>query len=271
MKNIRSFQKMKNKNEKIVMLTAYDYISGQFAEKNGVDIILVGDSLGMVILGYDSTLKVTLNDIIHHCKATRNGAPKSFIIADMPYSTYHISIEETKRNAFRLVREGNANCVKIESGSPNRLDVISELVDCEIPVVGHVGLTPQSINKIGGYKIQGKSDNAYKRIMHEAIEIEKAGAFMIVLEGIPEKLGKDISNNLKIPTIGIGAGRFCDGQVLVYHDILNLSDIQPKFVKQYADISTVTNSAIQSYINEVKNNKFPEIDNVYYPVDDKEK
>lgn len=270
MKDVNSFKKMKQKKEPISMLTAYDYISGKIAEKSGIDLILVGDSLGMVVLGYESTLKVTLDDIIHHTKAVRRGASDTFIIGDMPYSTYHISITETKKNAFRLIREGNANCVKIEGGSASRLETIRELVDCEIPVVGHLGLTPQSVNKFGGYKVQGKTEKTYKQILQQAQSIQDAGAFMLVLEGIPEALGKEISQKLSIPTIGIGAGRFCDGQVMVFHDILNLSDFQPKFVKQYADVGSQIESAISQYISEVKESNFPQKENVYYPVDEKE-
>lgn len=268
MKSVKTFKKMKTTKESIVMLTAYDFISGKLAEKNNVDLILVGDSLGMVILGYESTLKVTLDDIIHHAKATRRGAPDTFIIGDMPYSSYHISLEQTKINAFRLIQEANVNCVKIEGGTPKRLEVIRELIDCEIPVVGHVGLTPQSMNKFGGYKVQGKTSAAYQKILSEAKEIEKAGAFMIVLEGIPEKLGKEITETLTIPTIGIGAGKFCDGQVMVYHDILNLADFKPKFVKQYADVSKLTSDAISQYVKEVKNAEFPQNENIYYPIED---
>ncbi|OQY39888.1 MAG: 3-methyl-2-oxobutanoate hydroxymethyltransferase [Candidatus Cloacimonetes bacterium 4572_65] len=267
MLNVRSFKKMKKSNNNIVMVTAYDYPSGRLVEASKSDIILVGDSLGMVVLGYESTLQVTLEDIIHHSKATRRGAKDTFIVADMPFMSYHLDINNTKLNASRLIIEGKANAVKVEGGSDSRLEVIRAITDCEIPVVAHLGLTPQSINKFGGYRVQGKSETAYKQILQEAIAIQEAGAFMVVLEGVPEKLAKEISETLSIPTIGIGAGRYCDGQVLVYHDIIGSSDYIAKFVKVYADVDKIVLDALTNYVNDVKGNSFPEEKHTYFPIE----
>ena len=266
MKNIRTFRKMKQENEKIVMITAYDYPSAKYAQSGDVDMILVGDSLGMVVLGYEDTLQVTLEDIIFHTKAVRRGAPDTFIAADMPFMTYHLSLEETKENAAMLIVEGGANAVKLEGGKSSRLDAISAIVDCEIPVIAHLGLTPQSINALGGYVIQGKQQIDHQRILEQARQVQEAGAFMLVLEGIPEKLGKEISSILTIPTIGIGAGRYTDGQVLVYHDLLGMSDIQPKFVKRYINLKDEIIKNIKKYGTDVKNKKFPEEKYIYKPI-----
>lgn len=266
MLNITSFKKMKQKGEKIVMLTAYDYPSAKFASEAGVDLILVGDSAGMVCEGLENTLEVTLENMVQHCIATRKGAPDHFIIADMPFMTYHLSLDETKRNASELIIRGKANAVKIEGGNPSRLQAIKAILDCEIPVIAHLGLTPQSINVFGGYKVQGKEEQEYQVILEQAFAVENAGAFMLVLEGIPEALGKEITEKISIPTIGIGAGRYTDGQVMVYHDILGMSDILPKFVKQYANLSKVIPDAIKNYIKDVKSNQFPTEEHIYYPL-----
>jgi len=265
MKTTRDFQSMKKKGEQIVMCTAYDYPSGLFAERAEVDVVLVGDSLGMVVLGYDGTLQVTIDDIAHHTKAARRGAKDTFIVADMPYRSYHISNEETKRNAFRLIVEGGANAVKLEGGSSSRLDAIKQIVDCEIPVCAHLGLTPQSVNRFGGYRVQGKDEVSFDRILAQAKAIEDAGAFMLVLEGIPEKLGRLASEALTIPTIGIGAGRFTDGQVLVYHDLLGMSDMRPKFVRQYAELDVTIEKSLRQFTKDVREREFPGIEHVYYP------
>lgn len=270
MKNIKAFYKMKNNGEPIAMVTAYDYPSGKFVQESGIDIILVGDSLGMVVLGYENTLNVTLDDMIHHTKAVKRGAKDTFVVADMPYSTYHLDLDTTKKNAMKLIVETSANAVKLEGGTKSRIDAIKAIIDCEIPVVAHLGLTPQSINKFGGYSVQGKSNKSFDEILKQAVEIEKAGAFMLVLEGIPEKLGKEITQTLKIPTIGIGAGRYTDGQVLVYHDILGMSDFYPKFVKKYENLSQKTVQAVTSFIDDVKNKKFPLEQNVYNPIKETE-
>ncbi len=258
---------MKEKGYKIAMATAYDYAMARTVKDAEIDLILVGDSLGMVVLGYDSTLQVTMDDMVYHTQAVRRGAPGSFIIADMPYMSFHISLEDTKINASRLITSAGANAVKLEGGNPNRIDAIKAIIDCEIPVCGHIGLTPQSVNKLGGYKVQGKTQAEYDRLYEEALQIEKAGAFMIVLEGIPEALGKAITDTLKIPTVGIGAGRYCDGQVLVFHDMLGWSNFLPKFVKKYADVHQTMTDAVNAFAKEVKDGSFPTQEQVYYPID----
>jgi len=267
MHTVRTFHKMKRKGEKIVMVTAYDYPSGRYVQEGGADMILVGDTLGMVVLGYENTLKVTVEDIIHHTAAVKRGADQTFIVADMPYMSYHISREETKRNAFRMVQEAGAQAVKLEGGKASRIDSIKELVDCEIPVVAHLGLTPQSINQFGGFVVQGKTDNDSALILEQAKQVEEAGAFMLVLEGVPEKLGKEITEMLTIPTIGIGAGRYTDGQVLVYHDILGMADLKPKFVKYYAALGKDIPNHIKSFCKDVKEKEFPEKEHIYNPLD----
>jgi 3-methyl-2-oxobutanoate hydroxymethyltransferase len=266
MLSTRSFKKMKKRGKKIVMITAYDYPSGKYAQLAGVDMILVGDSLGMVVLGYPNTLKVTMADIIHHTKATRRGATDTFIVADMPFMSYHVSLEETKKNAARLILEADANAVKLEGGSASRIEAIKAITDCEIPVVAHLGLTPQSINTFGGYVVQGKKDADSEKILQQARDIQDAGAFMLVLEGIPEKLGQQITKELKIPTIGIGAGRYCDGQVLVYHDILGMADFTPKFVKKYANLEKEIPQKLAKYVTEVRNLDFPGSEHIYFPI-----
>ena len=248
------------------MVTAYDYPSGKYVQEAEIDILLVGDSLGMVILGYEDTLKVTLEDILHHTKAARRGAADTFIVADMPFMTYNLNIEQTKKNAALLITEGGATAVKLEGGKPSRLEAIRAIIDCEIPVVAHLGLTPQSINAFGGYKVQGKKELESTEILNQAKEIEKAGAFMLVLEGIPEELGKKISEELSIPTIGIGAGKYTDGQVLVFHDILGMADFKPKFVKSYAQLNKDIPNIISKFSCEVKDGKFPTKENIYNPI-----
>jgi len=267
MHNIRTFKKMKKNSEKIVMVTAYDYPSGRYVQEGDADLILVGDTLGMVVLGYKNTLSVTVEDIIHHTKATRRGADDTFIVADMPYMSFHINNDETKRNAARLIREAGAQAVKLEGGKASRIEAIKALVDCEIPVVGHLGLTPQSLNSFGGYVVQGKSDNEFDMIIEQARQVEEAGAFMLVLEGVPEKLGKDITEMLTIPTIGIGAGKYTDGQVLVYHDILGMADLKPKFVKYYASLGKDIPVYINSFSRDVKSGEFPEKEHTYIPLE----
>ena len=266
MNNVKTFKKKKQDNTKIVMVTAYDYPSGKYVQESGVDVILVGDSLGMVILGYEDTLRVTLSDILHHTKAARRGADDTFIIADMPFMTFSLSLEETKKNAALLITEGGANAVKLEGGKPSRIKAIEAIVDCEIPVVAHLGLTPQSINAFGGYKVQGKKEVEFNSILNQAKEVEKAGAFMLVLEGIPEELGKKISEELCIPTIGIGAGKYTDGQVLVYHDILGMADFEPKFVKKYIELNKIIPNKLKEFAGDVKNGKFPAEENIYNPI-----
>jgi len=265
--NSLDFGTLKAQGKKIVMLTAYDYAMARAVAQTDIDLILVGDSLGMVVLGYDSTLDVKVADMIHHCAAVRRGATNKFIIVDMPYMSYHLSIEQSKANAAELLIGGRANAVKLEGGSDSRLKAIEAIVDCEIPVCAHLGLTPQSIHKFGGYKVQGKGDKAMQELLRQAHAVEDAGAFMIVLEGIPEELGKLISAELSIPTIGIGAGRYTDGQVLVVNDLLGYSGYPAKFVKRYAELDEIIVPALQSYAQEVREGVFPSAEHCYYPIE----
>ncbi|MCD4839309.1 3-methyl-2-oxobutanoate hydroxymethyltransferase [Neobacillus sedimentimangrovi] len=258
MKQTTDFLKMKEREEKIVMLTAYDYPSAKLAEQGGVDMILVGDSLGMVVLGYDSTIPVTLEDMIHHAKAVKRGAKDTFIVVDMPFLTYHLSVKETLINAGKLIQETGANAVKLE-GADNVLEHIEALTNAGIPVCAHLGLTPQSVGILGGYKVQGKDAEAAKKLMEDAKKCEEAGAFALVLECVPKQIAATITNSLSIPVIGIGAGMDVDGQVLVYHDILGYGvDRVPKFVKQYHSINPFIIESIQAYIADVRNKQFPE-------------
>ncbi|MCM3114606.1 3-methyl-2-oxobutanoate hydroxymethyltransferase [Neobacillus sp. MER 74] len=258
MKQATDFLKMKEKNEKIVMLTAYDYPSAKQAEEGGVDIILVGDSLGMVVLGYDSTIPVTLEDMIHHTKAVKRGAKDTFILADLPFLTYHLSVRDTLMNAGRLIQETGAHAVKLE-GADDVLEKITALTKAGIPVCAHLGLTPQSVGVLGGYKVQGKDAEAARKLIDDAKKCEQAGAFAIVLECVPKQLAEEITQSLSIPIIGIGAGIDVDGQVLVYHDILGYGvERVPKFVKQYHSVNPFMLESIQAYAADVKNKQFPE-------------
>lgn len=254
----KSFIDMKNKGEKITMLTAYDYSTAKLVDQAGVESILVGDSLGMTMLGYSDTLKVTLDDMIHHTKAVVRGTKNALVIGDMPFMSYHISVEESIRNAGRLIQEGGAQAVKLEGGS-NVIDHIKGIINAQIPVCGHLGLTPQSVNMMGGFKVQGKSEAAAKTLIDDALKLQEAGVFAIVLEGIPEKLAQMITEKLDIPTIGIGAGVHCDGQVLVIQDMLGMfSDFTPKFVKKYAQLNLIVDESLKTYVKEVKSATFPE-------------
>lgn len=253
--NVRKLIKMKGK-EPIAMVTAYDYFSAKLCERAQIDIILVGDSLGNVVLGYDTTLKVDMEDMIRHISAVKRGAPNSFIVGDMPFMSYQVSDEDGLKNAGRLMRAG-ANAIKLEGGR-RVAPLISKLVDVGIPVMGHIGFTPQSVNQIGGYRVQGKGEDAY-RMIEEAKMLENSGVFSIVLELTVEETAKEITESISIPTIGIGAGRYCDGQVLVWHDLLGVNDEHvPKFVKKYADLSSEIERALKLYISDVKNRTFPE-------------
>lgn len=246
---------MKGK-EPITMVTAYDYFSAKLCERAQIDVILVGDSLGNVVLGYDTTLKVDMEDMIRHISAVKRGAPNSFVVGDMPFMSYQASDEDGLKNAGRLMRAG-ANAIKLEGGR-RVAPLISKLVDVGIPVMGHIGFTPQSVNQIGGYRVQGKGEDAY-RMIEEAKMLEDSGVFSIVLELTVEETAKEITESISIPTIGIGAGRYCDGQVLVWHDLLGVNDEHvPKFVKKYADLSSEIERALKLYISDVKNRTFPE-------------
>jgi 3-methyl-2-oxobutanoate hydroxymethyltransferase len=258
MKQTTDFLKMKESKEKIVMLTAYDFPSAKQAEQGGVDLILVGDSLGMVVLGYDSTVPVTIEDMIHHTKAVKRGAKNTFIIVDMPFLTYHLSIKDTLVNAGRLIQETGANAVKVE-GADDVIEKISALTRAGIPVCAHLGLTPQSVGVLGGYKVQGKDTQAALKLIDDAKKCEEAGAFAVVLECVPKQLADEVSKSVSIPIIGIGAGIDVDGQVLVYHDILGYGvERVPKFVKQYYSLNPFILESIQSYVQDVKTKNFPE-------------
>ncbi|MBM7584323.1 3-methyl-2-oxobutanoate hydroxymethyltransferase [Bacillus pakistanensis] len=258
MKSTSDLRNMKADGTKISMLTAYDYPSAKLAEEAGIDVILVGDSLGMVVLGYDSTVPVTIDDMIHHSKAVKRGASNTFVITDMPFMTYHLSVEETLKSAAKLVQEGGAHAVKVEGGG-KVINKITSLTEAGIPVMAHLGLTPQTVNVLGGYKVQGKTAEAAKMLIEEAKKCEEAGAFAIVLECIPRQIAKEVSENLSIPTIGIGAGSDTDGQVLVYHDLISYGvERVPKFVKKYNDVNEITLSSIKTYIHEVKEGQFPQ-------------
>jgi 3-methyl-2-oxobutanoate hydroxymethyltransferase len=252
----RKFGKTHDK-PRITCVTAYDYPSAILLDGAGVDITLVGDSLGMVVLGYDSTLPVTLDDIVHHTRAVRRGTRRALLVADMPYGSYHVSIEESLRGALRLVKEAGAEAVKVEGGE-RRLELIHRLVEAEIPVMGHVGLTPQSMNALGGFKVQGRSAEAAEQLLRDAHAVEAAGAFAIVVESVPRELAAQITESLRIPTIGIGAGPGCDGQVLVFHDLVGFTvGHSPKFARRYADLAGEISRAVAQYCEDVRAGEFP--------------
>ncbi len=245
------------KHQKITVLTAYDYPTARLLDDVGVDILLVGDSLGMVVLGYDSTLPVTLDEIIHHMRAVRRGTRRALVVADMPYGSFHVSLDESVRNAVRLVKEGGAEAVKVEGGE-RRIELIARLVEAEIPVMGHVGLTPQSVNALGGFQVQGKTVDAARQVERDAGAVEAAGAFAAVLESMPRELAARITEKLHIPTIGIGAGPDCDGQVLVLHDLVGYAtEHKAKFVRQYANVAAEISRAAASYCEDVRSGRFP--------------
>jgi len=255
---IRDIQAMKERGEVISMLTAYDYTSARLVEQAGVPLILVGDSLGMVVLGYDSTLPVTLEDMIHHTRAVVRGTEKALIVGDMPFMTYQISPEEALHNAGRLIQEGGCQSIKLEGGQ-TMASTVRRLVDIGIPVMGHIGLTPQSVNQLGGFRVQGKTTQDAQRLIDDALAIEDAGAFALVLESIPARLASTITARLRIPTIGIGAGVGCDGQVQVLHDMLGLFEgFVPKHAKRYATLGEEIRRAVGKYVEEVQSRSFPD-------------
>jgi len=242
---------------KVTCLTAYDYPTARLLDEAGVDLLLVGDSLGMAVLGYDSTLPVTLEDVLHHTRAVRRGTRRALLVADMPYGSFHVSIEESIRNAVRLVKEGGAEAVKVEGGE-RRIELIAKLVEAEIPVMGHVGLTPQSFHAIGGFHVQGKTAEAARQVERDARAVEAAGAFSVVIESTPREVAARITETLRIPTIGIGAGPDCDGQVLVFHDLVGLTaGHTPKFVRQYANLAGEISKAVSEYCEDVRAGRFP--------------
>ena len=268
MKNtVLTFQQAKENGEKLTMLTAYDYSTAKLIDEAGVNSILVCDSLGNVILGYEDTISVTLEDMIHHGAAVARGAKNALVVIDMPFMSYQTSVYDALVNAGRLMKEGRGDAVKLEGGV-EVCPQIKAIVDAGIPVCAHIGLTPQSINAFGGFKVQGKSEAAAKKLLEDAKAVEEAGAFAVVIEGVPAKIAALITEQLHIPTIGIGAGKDCDGQVLVYQDMLGMfSDFTPKFVKRYANIGEVMKEAFQNYIKEVQDGVFPAEENTY-KVDD---
>ena len=262
-KTVSTLQQAKENGQKITMLTAYDYSTAKLMDEAGIDMILVGDSLGNVILGYEDTISVTMEDMIQHGAAVSRGVKETMVVVDMPFMSYQISVEEAVTNAGRLMKEGRANAVKLEGGK-SVCPQIKAITQAGIPVVAHLGLTPQSINALGGYKVQGKSEDAAKKLLEDALAVQEAGAFALVLECVPTKLASLITKKLTIPTIGIGAGNECDGQVLVYQDMLGMfSDYVPKFVKQFAQVGEIMKKAFSDYKEEVASGAFPAEKNSY--------
>ena len=258
-----SFKAAKSKNEKITMLTAYDYTTAKLEDESGIDAILVGDSLGMVVLGYPNTLAVTVEDMIHHGSAVRRGAQNTFVVVDMPFMSYQTSVYDAVTNAGRIMKETGADAIKLEGGV-NFKEHIKAIVNASIPVMGHIGMTPQSVNSFGGFKVQGKSLADAKQIIEDAKALEEAGAFAVTLECVPWKLAEYITNTISIPTIGIGAGAGCDGQVLVYQDMLGMyPDFTPKFAKSYGNMGETMKNGFKKYIEEVKNGVFPSAEHTF--------
>ena len=255
---------MKEKGEKIVCLTAYDYCLARILDETGIDLLLVGDSLGTVVQGHDSTLPVTVDDMIYHTRAVVRGRRRALVVSDMPFMTFQLGVDEAKRNAGRLVQEGGAESVKLEGGV-TQAATIEALVKMGVPVMGHVGLTPQSVHQFGGYRIQGRGEADARAILDDAMAVEQAGAFAVVLEGMPVQLAREITQRLSIPTIGIGAGMHCDGQILVAHDMLGLfDDFTPKFVKRYANLKETIGGAVRSYMEEVRTAAFPAEEHTFH-------
>ena len=255
-----TFRQKKERGESITMLTAYDYPTAMAMDKAGIDSILVGDSLAMVVLGYENTLPVTMDEMLHHARAVARGAKSALLVGDMPFMSYQVSVEEALRNAGRFLQQGGMDAVKLEGGR-ERADTVRAVTAAGIPVMGHIGLTPQSVHQLGGFRAQGKTASAAKRLLEDAQILEEAGAFSIVLESVPARLADYISKHITIPTIGIGAGAGCDGQVLVTHDLLGLFDrFTPKFVRQYANLHETMNKAITEYIDDVETKRFPAVE-----------
>ncbi len=254
---IRDLKGMKARGEKIAMITAYDYTSAKLLDESGVPIVLVGDSLGNVVLGYDSTVPVTMDDMVHHVKAVVRGTASAHVVGDMPFLSYHADHADAIRNAGRLLQEGGAQSVKLEGGR-TVADAVRRIVDAGIPVMGHIGLTPQSVNQLGGYRVQGKTDESAARLLDDAAALEDAGAYAIVLECVPAGLASAITERLSVPTIGIGAGPYCDGQVQVFHDMFGLfSDFVPKHARRYAELGAAMRTATEQYITDVSSGEFP--------------
>ena len=260
-------RKVRTGSDPLVMLTAYDAPGARMADEAGVDLILVGDSLAMVVLGYDDTLQVTVADMAHHIAAVARAKPRPLIVGDMPWMSYHVSVEDTVRNAAELIKAG-ASTVKLEGGA-KRVKAIEAIIDAEIPVIGHLGLTPQSVNAMGGYKVQGREQSAAYELIEDAKLLEAAGCFAIVLEGVPDEVARMVTDAISIPTIGIGAGPHCDGQVLVYHDVLGIEDrITPKFVRRYADVKAASVEALSHFADDVRTGRFPAAEESYHLSDE---
>ena len=256
---VPSLSAKKGAGERLAVLTAYDFPTARILDESGIDIILVGDSLGMVVLGYENTIPVTMDEMIHHTKAVTRAVKRALVIGDMPYGSFHTSVEETLRNAVRFLKEAGASGVKIEGASPKRLEIIEAVVEAEVPVMGHVGLTPQSICRIGQYKVKGMVPDEARRIIRGAMDLERAGAFAVVLESIPMEIAREVTARLRIPTIGIGAGPHCDGQVLVFHDLMGYATgYLPKFVRKYADLHGIMSRAVEDYAADVRKGVFPD-------------
>ncbi len=262
---IPSLQAKKEKREKIIALTAYDFPSALILDRAGIDIILVGDSLGMVVLGYENTIPVTMDEMIHHTKAVSRAVRRALVVGDMPYFSFHQTEELTIANASRFLKEAGARAVKVEGASKKRLKLIAAMVEAEIPVMGHVGLTPQSIHHLGQFRVRGGDEKEARRIIDDALNLEKAGVFAVILECVPKDLAGRVTTALRVPTIGIGAGPFCDGQVLVFHDLVGFSTgYNPKFVKKYADVQSVVDQAVRRYADEVRRGIFPDEAHTYH-------
>ena len=259
---INDIRDMKQNGDKIAVLTAYDYPTAKIIDSCNIPIILVGDSLGNVVLGYETTIPVTMDDMIHHCKAVVRGAEHALIVGDMPFMTYHTSIEDALRNAARFIQEAGVQTIKLEGGI-TVADTVKRLVDCGIPVMGHIGMTPQSVNQLGGHLVQGKKLEAAQRLIDDAKALEQAGAFSVVLESVPARLAALITQNISVPTIGIGAGPACDGQVLVINDILGLTDFTPKLAKQYVNLKDIMTQAVTAYREDIKSGQFPTKENSF--------
>jgi 3-methyl-2-oxobutanoate hydroxymethyltransferase len=263
---IRTLQKFKEEGRRIVALTAYDYTFGRLVDQAGADLILVGDSLGNVIQGHDSTLPVTLEDVIYHCRAVRRGIQRAHLVGDMPFMTYQINPEQALTNAGRLMQEGACHSVKLEGGQ-ERAETVHRVVQAGIPVMGHIGLTPQSVHQLGGHVVQGRGDEAHARLLRDARALQDAGAYALVLECVPEPLAEEITRALQIPTIGIGAGARCDGQILVLHDMLGLlPDFSPRFVRRFGELGEAAAEAIGRYANAVREGAFPSAAETYDPI-----
>ncbi|MCR9097652.1 MAG: 3-methyl-2-oxobutanoate hydroxymethyltransferase [bacterium] len=259
---VRSLASRKRKAEPFTMLTAYDFTFARIFDEAGVDVLLVGDSMGNVVQGHDTTLPVTLDEVTYHTRMVARGVRRAMVVADMPFGSFQVGPEDAVRSAIQLVKDGGAHAVKLEGGR-DVADSIRRIVAAQIPVMGHVGLTPQSVNQMGGFRVQGRGDEGRHQVIEDALAVQDSGAFSVVLEGIPADLGREVTEMLDIPTIGIGAGVHCDAQVLVMHDLLGLNDWTPSFVKQYGNLGAQASTAARAYVDEVVNRKFPDEEHSY--------